>query len=94
VDTLIAFITSILTWFQTFIEGLPLFLMGPFLDGLNAFLQWIPVPSFFADASGYIADIPPAAAYFLQGFNISAGFAMIISAYVIRFIIRRIPFFG
>lgn len=91
---LIQFIQSIITWFQTFIEGLPLYLLGPFLDGINAFLQWIPVPSFFTDAAGYISAIPSSTAYFLQGFNIAPGFTMIVSAYIIRFLIRRIPFFG
>lgn len=91
---LIQFLQSILTWFQTFIEGLPLYLMGPFFDGINAFLQWIPVPSFFTDAAGYIGALPPSVAYFLQGLNIGPGFTMIVSAYTIRFLIRRIPFFG
>lgn len=93
-EALITFIGQILTWVQAFLEGLPLYLMGPFLDGINAFIQWIPVPAFFASAQGYIAAIPASAAYWLQGFNIGFGFAMIISAYIIRFIIRRIPFFG
>lgn len=93
-ESLIQFLQSILTWLQNFFDGLPLYLLGPFLDGINAFLQWIPVPSFFSDAGGYISNIPPAAAYFLQGFNIAPGFTMIVSAYIIRFLIRRIPFFG
>ena len=91
-SALITFLGQILGFVVNFFEQLPLLLMGPFLDGVNAFLQALPVPSFFGSAAGFAAAIPPAAAFFLQGFQIVPGLTIVFSAYTIRFVIRRIFF--
>lgn len=41
-----------------------------------------------------LASLSPAGAYFFDLFSLSTGVSMIISAYVTRFIIRRIPLIG
>lgn len=44
--------------------------------------------------SGALGGIPSAVWYFLEMFNFAAGFQIVMSAYVTRFIIRRIPVIG
>ncbi len=41
-----------------------------------------------------LGGIPAATWYFLDLFNVSSGIPLILSAYVTRFIIRRIPVIG
>lgn len=50
----------------------------PTADGLNSAL----------------ASLSPTGAFFFDLFNLSTGITMVISAYVTRFIIRRIPLIG
>ena len=47
-----------------------------------------------AALSGSLAGIPSAVWYFLDLFNVSLGLPMLLSAWVTRFIIRRIPIIG
>ena len=44
--------------------------------------------------SGAFSGIPAAVWYFLDLFNITAGIPAVLTAYVTRFIIRRIPIIG
>lgn len=47
-----------------------------------------------ASISTSLSGIPAATWYFLDLFNVSSGIPIILSAYVTRFIIRRIPVIG
>lgn len=44
--------------------------------------------------SNALGNIPASVWFFLDVFNFSAGFQIVITAYVTRFIIRRIPVIG
>lgn len=44
--------------------------------------------------TGALGGIPATVWYFLDLFNVSAGIPILLSAYVTRFIIRRIPVIG
>ncbi|QLB14723.1 hypothetical protein A6B39_04280 [Mannheimia granulomatis] len=47
-----------------------------------------------ADLQQYFDGIPSEALFFLSAFKIDSGVQMILSAYLTRFMIRRIPFVG
>jgi hypothetical protein len=47
-----------------------------------------------ASLSHGLGDIPSAVWYFLDMFNVSVGIPILLSAWVTRFIIRRIPIIG
>lgn len=47
-----------------------------------------------AGLSSSLAGLTPAGAYFFDLFALSTGISMVISAYVTRFIIRRLPVIG
>ena len=63
------------------------------LDTLAWLLEQIPVPSWLADADPF-ASLDPGVVYFAEAFEIPVGIAILIGAYVLRFVIRRIPLFG
>lgn len=44
--------------------------------------------------SGALGGIPAGVWYFLDLFNVTAGIPMLLSAWVTRFVIRRIPIIG
>lgn len=44
--------------------------------------------------TGALSGIPPGVWYFLDLFNVTAGIPILLSAYVTRFLIRRIPVIG
>lgn len=46
------------------------------------------------DAGGFMGSVAPAVQYFLAIFRIDVGLPAIISAYVLRFSIRRMPVVG
>jgi len=64
------------------------------LEQVGDAIDAIPVPSFFSDASSALSRIPSEVGYFIEPLNLGTGISMIITAYVIRFTIRRIPIIG
>jgi|SRR5690606_11367143 len=54
----------------------------------------IPVPDFVYQAGGAMSSIPPGVMFFLSAFQVGPGLAMILGAYVLRFLVRRIPIIG
>ena len=64
------------------------------LDGIIALLEWIPVPDWILAIPGYFAVAADTLSWGFYVFNFVLGLTIIISAYVLRFFIRRIPVVG
>ena len=64
------------------------------MEGLSWLIQQIPVPSFFADAGTLVSQLGSDIGYFMDMFQLNAGIAIVLSAYVLRFVIRRLPIVG
>ena len=64
------------------------------LGALTTVLSAIPVPAFLTAIPSYVSAIPPGAVFFLSAFKVPQGVAIIVTAYVLRFVIRRIPIIG
>jgi hypothetical protein len=82
-------------WWQqlvNFLEGLPLHIYTAMLSGLATVVNWIPAPAFFSDVSGWIGNVPPLAAFLLGALQIGTLATIIVSAFTVRFLIRRIFF--
>lgn len=77
-----------------FFKQLPEWVFSELIDGFIEFFNSIPVPDFFATAANAFGNIPPEVVYFAQPFHIGYGVTMILGAYLLRFIVRRIPIFG
>lgn len=81
---------SIIEFFKLF----PEWIFEHLVDDFIAFFNAIPVPDFFAMAANAFGNIPDSVVYFAQPFHIGTGISMILTAYFLRFVIRRLPIFG
>lgn len=70
------------------------YVLDKLFDGIITMLSAIPVPSFLTDMTAKASAISGMAGYYLNVFEIGSGVGIILSAYLIRFIIRRIPVIG
>lgn len=77
-----------------FFKDLPEWIFSKFADALIAFYQKIPVPEFFNSAANAFSNIPAEVVYFAQPFQITYGITVVLGAYLLRFITRRIPIIG
>jgi len=91
---LIGFLQTLFAWLATYLLDLPLYILSLLLVGLATFINDIPAPSFFSSAAGWISSLPPLVAYVLGALQISTGVTILVTAYTLRFLIRRIPFIG
>lgn len=91
---LIQYIQQILSWLLTFVDWILTEIFSVLCAAALAVIDAIPVPSFFASASGFLGALPPSVVYFSQGLDLRTGFTVLFSAVGIRFLIRRLPFVG
>ena len=60
--------------------------------GLSSLFDSIPSPEFLSNSE--IITIPSSITFFAEPMRLGFGLTIIVSAYTIRFLIRRIPFIG
>ena len=82
------------SWLVNLLLWLPRKLFSQLGEGFVELISSIPVPDFVSQADYAFASLPSGVVYAISFFRVPEGLAMIISAYILRFIIRRIPFFG
>lgn len=87
-------LSSFASWLAKFLEWLPAKAFERLMSALASGVEAIPVPGFFSTASTGLASIPSSVMFFVQFAEIPAGIAMVLSAYGLRFALRRIPFVG
>jgi hypothetical protein len=80
--------------FQDWLKDFLLYIYDFILSAIAGFLDLIPVPDFLKDLSASTISLPPDILFFSHYFMIKEGFIMIVSAYIARFILRRIPLIG
>lgn len=73
---------------------IPLKIWELLLDGLATVIEAIPVPGFLDQADGLFGGLPAGVVYFTDALQLEVGIGFMVSAYVIRFLIRRIPVIG
>lgn len=81
-------------WLKDLLLWVPRKVWSELLDSLAALLAALPVPGFVSQASAAFSQIPPSVLFFADKFALSEGVAMILAAYALRFVIRRIPIIG
>lgn len=77
-----------------FFLDLPAWIFSKIADAVVSFFDALPVPDFFIQAGSAFSSIPDGVVYFAQSFQIGIGVSMVLGAYLLRFILRRIPFIG
>jgi len=93
-DWLLDWLTAFLVWLLDVLLWVPLKLWNLFLDAVLALFYWIPVPDFISGASTWLSQLPASVGYFLQITELGFGLGVVITASVIRFVIRRLPVVG
>lgn len=87
-------VNDALQWVSDFFSSLPLLLWQQVLEGLAAVIQAIPVPGFVNQAAAAFSSMPPQIVFVLDVMQFDIGLPMVLGAYGIRFLIRRIPIIG
>lgn len=91
---IVEYFNAAIDWFFELVQWLPKLLFAEILDALALVVEAIPVPGFIDTATGAFQSIPPTVLFFASKFALGEGVAMILAAYVLRFVIRRIPIIG
>lgn len=81
-------------WLRDLLLWVPKKIWELVLDGLAAVIEAIPVPTWLANIGDVFDAIPDGVIYFAQALQLPAGLSMILGAYVLRFLIRRLPVVG
>lgn len=92
---------SLFTWLSDafnkvvdFFKDLPAWIFSKIADAIVSFFDSLPVPDFFTQAASAFGSVPPEVVYFAETFHVGAGVTMVLGAYLLRFILRRIPLIG
>lgn len=81
-------------WLLDLVLWIPRKMVQMFCDAFATLFEAIPVPDFISNITSAWGGFPSGSIYFLDAFQVGYGFSVIITAYLIRFVIRRIPLFG
>lgn len=93
-DWLKTWLNDLIKWFSEWAEWIPKKIYSVVLEKLASFINAIPLPSFFTDASGAFSSLPSGVVWFADFFQLGFGISVVLLALFLRFIIRRIPFIG
>ncbi len=77
-----------------FFMDFPKWVFQKVCEGVVEFFNALPVPGFFTTAADAFNGIPSQVVFFADAFQIGPGIAMILGAYLLRFILRRVPIIG
>lgn len=91
---IIQFLGNMLEWIIGFFEWCIVKVFLVIFDAVLWVLNAIPVPEWLEDLSGNVTGIDPGILYFAQPFELSTGLTWVLSAYTLRFLIRRLPVIG
>jgi hypothetical protein len=83
-----------LQWLIDAIKDLAEEIIGLVLDALASILEAIPVPDWMQSIDSSWSALPSGVWYFAETLNLTYGLTVVVSAYGLRFLIRRLPIFG
>lgn len=81
-------------WLRDLLLWVPRKIWEAVLDALAAIITAIPVPSWIDSATSWFEAIPDGVLYVMGPFQVGTGLAILLGAWVLRFLIRRIPVIG
>lgn len=91
---ILRFLGQVLEWVVDFFQWLFVKVAVLVFDAVIAVLSAIPVPDWLDDLAGNIANIDPGVMFFVAPLQIETGLTWLLSAYLLRFLIRRLPVVG
>jgi hypothetical protein len=93
-STIAAVLMAWVPWFRDFMLWFGKTIFGAVLAALAGLLSAIPVPAWLESAGDWMGAIPAGVAYFVSPLQFGTGLTIMLSAYTLRFLIRRIPVIG
>lgn len=87
-------LTDFAKWLLDILLFIPRWIWNESLQAIAALINAIPVPEFIQAWPQLAAAIPPQVVWFLNLLQVRQGLAIVVSACVLRFLIRRIPLVG
>lgn len=87
-------IETILQWLLDVLLWIPRKIYGLILDALAAVINAIPVPDFITNLGPNVSAAFGAIGWWAELAMIPEGVTLILSAYVLRFLVRRLPLVG
>lgn len=93
-DFLIKFLSQILVWLVSFVQWIGDLAISTCLGALITLLNAIPVPSWMSDAPSVLSGVPSGVIWIFQILQLPAGLTILVGAWLLRFLIRRIPVIG
>lgn len=81
-----------LRWFSEEVKAIAIVLYEGFMSGVASFLEAMPVPDFMANVPSY--TLPPVVSWAAEPFQLEYGIGIVVTAYIARFTLRRIPGIG
>jgi hypothetical protein len=94
VQALIAYLQQFFQWLLGFVDWIFIEFFDVVCAALLAVLNALPLPTWWTTAGASLAALPPGVLYYGQMFDFGTGFAIIVTAVGLRFLIRRLPFIG
>ncbi|HEJ5845481.1 DUF2523 domain-containing protein [Pseudomonas aeruginosa] len=94
IDEFFKWVQDAFDYFGELLPVLPEYVFHRMTSAVVKFFEWLPVPDFFVTAGNAFQGIPPSVVYFANAFQIGPGVTMVLGAYLLRFILRRIPIIG
>lgn len=92
--SLVVAYSAAMQWLLENLDALARHVWSGVLDAAASVLEAIPVPAWFSEAPNWVGGIPPAVVWFLSPFELGTGLGIVMAAWVIRFLIRRLPIVG
>jgi hypothetical protein len=80
-----------LQWLADELKAILLWFWDALLSGLAVMIESIPVPSFL-QSTNFV--IPPSVSWVAEAFLLDVGVGLIVAAYTLRFIVKRLPVVG
>jgi hypothetical protein len=81
-----------LAWLRDELQALGVWLIDSLLSAMAGIFEAIPVPDFMVNAGTH--TIPSGVSWAASAFQLDVGLGIIVSAYIARFILRRLPVIG
>lgn len=93
-NKLVTYFNELIDWLYQLLLWIPKTIFAEIMDALASVIEAIPVPGFVLTAGDAFQGIPSTILFFANKFALGEGITMILAAYLLRFIIRRIPIIG
>lgn len=92
--SLVTALGAMATWIVEQLEGVARLVWDGLLSSIAALLEAVPWPEWLQAAPALVGAIPQSVVWFLDPFEVGYGLEVVLAAYVVRFILRRIPLVG